>query len=156
MNVFTVSFFGHRKIIEFEKVSSIVEDIIEKIFNEHESIEFLVGRNGDFDSIVSSAIIRCKKKYNNKCSNYFVLVMPYETSSINENQESFLNYYDEIEICPYASAAHYKKSYEIRNKKMIERSDLIIFYVNEKSGGAYKTLKYALRLGKKVINIGIE
>ncbi len=117
MELFTVSFFGHRRIIDFDRVSSAVEDIIEKVLEENENVEFLVGRNGDFDSIVSSAIVRCKNKYGNKYNSYFVLVMPYETATIKDNQDSFLKYYDEIDICQLSSNVHYKKLIKFVMKK---------------------------------------
>ena len=33
-------------------------------------------------------------------------------------------------------------------------AELVIAYVNFKQGGAYKTLMYAKRKGKKIINLG--
>ena len=36
---------------------------------------------------------------------------------------------------------------------MIDMSDLIIFYVTNTHGGAYKALKYAEKSGKYIINI---
>ena len=36
---------------------------------------------------------------------------------------------------------------------MVDRADLLICYVEKESGGAYQTMQYALKTGKKVINI---
>ena len=36
---------------------------------------------------------------------------------------------------------------------MIENSDLIIAYVNNNYGGAYKSLRYAMRKNRKIINL---
>ena len=36
---------------------------------------------------------------------------------------------------------------------MIDRSDLVIFFVERKQGGAYKSLRYAKQTGVRTINI---
>lgn len=38
---------------------------------------------------------------------------------------------------------------------MINSSNLVVAYVNEK-GGAYKALQYAIKEGKETVNIAIE
>ena len=62
-------------------------------------------------------------------------------------------YYDEIEVCEAATKAHYKSAIQVRNKQMVDRSDLVIFYVENERGGAYQTLKYAEKQGIHIINI---
>lgn len=39
---------------------------------------------------------------------------------------------------------------------MVDRSDLVICYIQHKSGGAYKTIKYAEEQGKVIINLAEE
>ena len=62
LSVYTVCFFGHRVIDDFQVIEKKVEKIIDKILSEHEYVEFLIGREGDLDQIVSSAILRYKKE----------------------------------------------------------------------------------------------
>ena len=82
-----------------------------------------------------------------------VLVLPYETADFRDNEESFRAYYDEIEVCQSASQAHYKSAIQIRNRKMVDRSDLVVFCVERKSGGAYQTLRYAERQNAIWVNV---
>ena len=42
---------------------------------------------------------------------------------------------------------------QIRNREMVDRADLVICYIEHKEGGAYKTVQYALMMGKTVINL---
>lgn len=49
---------------------------------------------------------------------------------------------------------HYKAAFQIRNRSMVDRSGLVVFYVNRKSGGAYQTMAYAERTGVPLINLG--
>ena len=36
---------------------------------------------------------------------------------------------------------------------MVDRSDLVVCCIQHKSGGAYKTVQYALREGKAVVDV---
>lgn len=45
-SVYTVCFFGHRQIDDFRIVEQRIERLIDKLLNEHEYVEFLVGRDG--------------------------------------------------------------------------------------------------------------
>ena len=47
--IYTVSFFGHRYIDNITKVENLLEEQIRKLIDENEYVDFLVGRNGDFD-----------------------------------------------------------------------------------------------------------
>ena len=60
MDTYTVSFFGHRHIDNPLAIDAALDDLIGTLLRSKEYVEFLVGRNGDFDQLVSSAIRRCK------------------------------------------------------------------------------------------------
>lgn len=152
MEVFTVSFFGHRRIYNSCKIEERLETIIKELLSQKEYVEFLVGRNGDFDFIVSSAILRIRKEYYEHNSS-LVLILPYMIAEYRDNIKTFSEYYDEIEISLEASNAHYKSAIRIRNKEMVDRSDLVICYVENSRGGAYNALCYAQKKNKVVINL---
>lgn len=152
LDVYTVAFFGHRYIDNPLKVEELLETEIRKLINEKEYIEFLVGRNGDFDRCASSAILRVRKnvRANNSA---LVLMLPYATAEYLNNEEYFNGYYTDVEISYKASIAHPKAAIQIRNREMVTRADLIICYVEENSGGAYKTVQYAEKVSKTIINL---
>lgn len=152
MTCCTVSFFGHRKIEKYHEVEQALEKIIHNLLNEKEFVEFLVGRDGDFDQIVSSAIHRYKRTIRNDNSS-LVWVMPYLTAKFKDNEDSFQEYYDEIEVCDSASDHHFKAAFKKRNQQMVDRSDLVVFYIDHKNGGAYQTMQYAQKRAKAYINI---
>ena len=72
---------------------------------EKEYVEFLVGRNGDFDQIVSSAVKRQQRRVRDDNS-ALILVLPYPTAELRDNLENFEAYYDEIELCSAAAGSH--------------------------------------------------
>ena len=152
MSIFTVSFFGHRYVDNINKVEDQLETLLRKLLSEHEYCEFLVGRDGDFDQCVSSAIVRTKRTYrDDNCSH--VLVLPYMRNDFLDNEQSFGKYYDEVEVCEQSAGAHFKAAFQMRNRSMVDRSDLVVFDVEHESGGAYQTMKYAKAQEKEIINL---
>ena len=152
MEVFTVSFFGHRMIVNALETESRLEQLIRTLLREREYVEFLVGRDGEFDQIVSSAICRCKREYpSDNCAHIWVL--PYFTAEFRDNEESFRDYFDEIEVCEAAAVCHYKNAHQTRNRAMVDRSDLVVFCIQHEKGGAWQTMKYAKKQGKPYINL---
>ena len=151
-SVYTVCFFGHRQIDDFRLVEQKVKAFIDRLLNEHEYVEFLVGRDGEFDQLVTSAILRCRKRLDTaNCS--VVWVMPYLKSDYIKNRESYDSYYDSVELCELSANAHPKSAIQIRNRAMVDRSDLCVFYVTHKGGGAYQTLRYAEKADANIINL---
>ncbi len=152
MNIFTVSFFGHRKVSKPLEIEDKLEKIIGQLIKSKEYVEFLVGREGDFDIIVTSVVRRTIKKYNYGNSS-LILILPYEKAEYRNNKESFLDFYDEVEICRDSADAYFKAAIQIRNCYMVDRSDLVVCNIERKSGGAYKTVFYAEKIGKEVLNL---
>ena len=59
----------------------------------------------------------------------------------------------QIEICEESSVKHFKVAFQVRNRHMVDRSDLTVFYVETNEGGAYQTMQYAMQQGKDLINL---
>ena len=152
MEVFTVSFFGHRHLDNSIMVERALEKTVRFILQRPEYIEFLVGRDGEFDQLASSAVKRCRREIREDNS-ALIWVLPYETAELRDNEEAFLRYYDEIEICERSAGSHYKAAIQIRNRAMIDRSDFAVFCVERRQGGAYQTLRYAEKHGVRHINL---
>lgn len=152
LDIYTVSFFGHRYIDNVSAIEDKLEPIIENLIRTKEYVEFLVGRNGDFDRIAASVVRRVKKRldYGN-CA--LILILPYPTAEYKKNEEYFYQYYDEVEICDESLNSHYKAAIGIRNKSIVDRSNSIICYINNNNGGAYKAVRYAEKMLKNVLNI---
>ena len=155
MEVFTVSFFGHRRLIDSFAVERTFEKMVCEWLRQKTYIEFLVGRDGEFDQLVASTVRRCKRVIRNDNSS-LVWVMPYLTAEYRNNEESFRNYYDDIEVCERSGTIHYKAAFQVRNKSMVDRSDFIVFCVEHPSGGAYQTMLYARKQHKPLVNLAFN
>lgn len=132
-----------------------MEALVHALLLEKEYVEFLVGRDGDFDQIVSSAVKRQKRIVRDDNSS-LIWILPYPTAELHNNTENFEAYYDEIEICGSAASSHPKGAFQIRNRQMVKRSDLVVFYVDHTGGGAYQTMRYAQKEKKNILNLAGE
>ena len=146
MNIYRVSFIGHRELTNIIKIENKLEELIKNLIRIHEFVEFYVGRNGDFDISVASCVKRAQKALG-KANSALILVLPYAT----KDDEYYEKFYDEV-IIPVN--AHFKAAITKRNEWLIDNSDTLIAYVeNYRKGGAFTTLKYAEKQEKQIINL---
>lgn len=148
MNIFTVSLFGHRKIDDLRRLNDQLAPIIKELIQAKEYVAFLIGRNGEFDEYAASVIKHAQKNIG-KENNDITLVLPYRVADI----EYYEKYYDSIIIPESMYGAHPKSAITLKNRWMVEQSDLVIIYVESDKGGAYTAMKYAEKLNKRIINL---
>ena len=152
MDIYTVSFFGHREVERAAEIESKLNKLLHDLITQKEYVEFLIGRDGEFDLLAVSSIRRAVKQYGYGNTS-IILVLPYMKAEYRDNEQNYLSYYDEVEICSESSNAHYKSAIQLRNRSMVDRSDLVVCCIQHKSGGAYKTAQYAKKQGKQVRNL---
>ena len=152
LDMYTVSFFGHRYVERGAEIECRLDKLLHDLIRQKEYVEFLIGRDGDFDLLASAAIKQAVREcgYGNT---HFTLVLPYMKAEYRDNEQSYLDYYDEVEICAESASAHPKSAIQVRNRSMVDRSDLVVCCIQHKSGGAYKTIQYAKKQGKHIINL---
>ena len=107
---------------------------------------FYLGGYGDFDSLAAAAVRRQKTKYPNIEA---VLVLAYL------NREMDASRYDGTTYPPLETVP---PRYAIvrRNEWMVRESDVVISGVTHGWGGAAKTLDYAKRRGKVIVQFPIQ
>ena len=146
------SFFGHRSINItnplYDLTASEITKAVSLGFN-----TFYFGGYGDFDELCYKIVtkigyerpeLKIRKIYCVSQERYLRKIVRYFNSKD----------YDEVIYLPPSFDGWYKSIY-FRNCAMIDRSDLIIFYAeNKENSGAYKAYKYATRQkDKQVINL---
>ncbi len=115
-----------------------------------------MGHNGDFDTLASS-VIRREISSNDYGNASLILVLPYQTAEYLNNADSFKAYYNEVELCEKSADAHFRAAIQIRNRYMIDRSDLVVCYVERTVGGAYSSaLRYAEKNKIPYINLALS
>ena len=152
LDIFTVAFFGHREIDNPFKIEERLEEEIYRLLGEKEYVDFLVGRDGEFDQFASSAVLRVRKRYRDDNSS-LILVLPYPKADYLNNVDVLWGILFWIEISHAASVVHPKAAIQIRNREIVDRADLIICYIEHEKGGAWQSVQYALKQNKNVINL---
>ena len=148
MNIFTVSLFGHREIEDLRRLDEKLFPVIKELMQTETYVSFLIGRNGEFDEYAASVIKRAQKEVG-KENNDITLVLSYRVADI----EYYEKYYDSIIIPESVYDAHPKSAIVLKNRWMVEQSELVIVYVEREEGGAYAAMKYAKKLEKQIINL---
>lgn len=148
MEFFRVSFIGHRGIDDYREIETQLNKILPNLLFTKEFVEFQIGRNGDFDLFVASCIKRIQKQYD-MGNSAMTLVLPYPVADM----EYYENYYDSVIIPEEASISHPKSAITKRNQWLCDNADLLIAYVHRDKGGAATCLKYAEKVGIKIVRI---
>ena len=155
MEIYTVSFFGHREVERASEIESKLDQLLRDLITQKLYVELLVGRDGEFDLLAASAIRRAVNQYGYGNTS-IILVLPYMKAEYRDNEKEYLNYYDEVEVCAESAEAHPKSAIQVRNRGIVDRSDLVICCIQHKSGGAYWAVRYAEKQGKKIVNLADE
>ena len=102
MEIYRIAFIGHREIYGHYLLEDQIEQIARDKLYEKEYVEFYVGRNGDFDISLASAIKRAQNAvgHHNSC---LILLQPYPM----KEDEYYEKFYDEVQY-PVDSKTHPK------------------------------------------------
>lgn len=141
----TCCFFGHK-----DTPSSIydkLEEVIERIIAENGVTEFLVGNQGQFDSMVLKALRRMKEKYPHISYNVVLAYMPAEKEEWNPYE------FGETMLPEGIESVHPRYAISWRNKWMVSEADVVIAYIAHSWGGAARYMEMAAKKGKQIINI---
>ena len=140
----TVTFCGHSELCAEDS-----EYLKKRVLQETEELikqgatQFLLGGYGAFDSLCAVCLKELKNTYPHIES---TLVIPYLDRKYD------LNLYDNS-IYPPIENVPKRFAISKRNEYMIESADVIISFTKHTWGGAYKTLCYAKRKMKRILNI---
>ena len=147
----TISFTGHANISQKNKVKDAVKEQMCRIIATSEDVTCYLGGYGDFDEICACCCRELKGKY--PFIN-LVYVTPYldlyTQAKMQEIKKQGL--YDAT-LYPPIEKAPIKFAILKRNEWMMTNADIVIAYVKRNSGGAYKSLQFAKRKIRKIINV---
>ena len=142
LDIYTVSLFGHREISYDPELETKLEQTFVRLLQTHSYVSFLVGREGEFDLFAAGIIHRIRENWGDHNSE-LVWVMPYLKQEYVNNADAYDNFYSHVEVCEESDSAHFKAAIGIRNRHMIDRSDLVIAYLRHHTGGVAKAVGYA-------------
>ena len=135
-----VTFCGHREVQEPEKVRKWLYKTVEGLIREGADC-FYLGGYGQFDTMAAGVVHELKQKYPHIRS---VFVLPYLDREYDASE------YDESLYPPLENVPR-RYAISKRNEFMVDNADVVVAYVIYGFGGASKTLQYAERNNKRII-----
>ncbi len=140
-----ITFCGHRDVQKPQMVKAWLNEVVEGLILEGASC-FYLGGCGQFDALAAAVVQEQKKQYPQICS---VLVLPYLDRPLDAAG------YDE-RIYPPLENVPRRFAIVRRNEYMVDMADAVIAFVVHRFGGAYRTLCYAKRKHKRVIQYTVD
>ena len=141
---------GHSSYSFSEEQIKLISNTFELLLKTGENCSFYLGRYGDFDLTCHACLTSLKNKYSNLT---LVFVTPYIDCNYTKLKTA-KDYYDQV-IYPPLETVPKKLCIIRRNEWMVDQADLVISFVKYR-GGAEKTLNYAIRKKKKIIDLTKE
>lgn len=148
-------FTGHRdiSIYDYEKVVAAVERALVRLIEDEGVTVFRAGGARGFDCIAASCVLHLKARYPHVKLH---LILPCK------DQEKYFARHEKL-IYKYvlegADTVHYiQERYSngvmaIRNRALVDGSDVCLAYLSRLSGGTYQTVNMARKSGLRVLNV---
>lgn len=154
MNIFNAcSIFGHKRILVTAQLEKDLYQLFEWLILEKDINIFYFGGFSDFDDLCYKVVTELKTKYP-----FIKRVYVFEDYKfINRPQKRPQWFHaEDYEALEYFETVYtgFTKRIYFRNCEIIDRSDVVVFYVNHtENSGAYKAIQYATRKKKLIFNV---
>ena len=143
-----ITFCGHSNCLFNDDVKEQLKNILIGEIIKKPTCKFYLGGYGDFDSLCLRTLRELKKEFQDI---ELIFITPYFDK--NYSKLEFAKYHYDDVIFPPLESVPRKFAIIKRNEWMVEEADLVIAYVMYSWGGAVKTLEYAKRKKKTIINL---
>ena len=143
-----ITFCGHSDFLFSDDVKQQLKNILVSEIIKNPTCKFYLGGYGDFDSVCLRTLRELKKEFQDI---ELIFITPYIDKTYSKLE--FAKYHYDDVIFPPLESVPRKFAILKRNEWMVEEADLVIAYVKYSWGGAAKTLEYATRRKKLIINI---
>ena len=159
-------FIGHRKVKDTEKLKEKLFNTIETLINRGTDT-FLFGSKSEFNDICYNIVTSLKQTHTSVCRIYIRAEYP----EINDDYKLYLLEKYEDTYFPERAKNAGKAVYIERNLEMIDRTDICVFYYDEKyipfqkqnvrypvtehppASGTKTAYEYAMKTRKEIINL---
>ena len=147
----TCSCFGHSDVDITDDLIARTRIEIDKAIEDSVRI-FLFGGRSDFDDLCYDLVTE-KKNANPQLNIKRVFCFALDKQLRKPPRWYVPKEYEALE-CPTKDFDYWYTAIYYRNLAMIDQSDLILFWVEEReNSGAYKTYRYAVKKHKRIVNL---
>ena len=147
----TITFCGHSNCLFSDEEKEKLKQLLIKEIRKNPTCSFYLGGYGDFDSLCLRTLRELKKDFPDI---ELLFITPYLDKNYSK-LELAKYYYDDVIFPPIENVPR-KFAILKRNEWMVDSANLVIACVKYSWGGAAKTLEYAKRKKKQIINLAIE
>lgn len=145
----TCTFTGHRQLndLDYALMDRVILNLVKNGCN-----RFFCGMAKGFDLAAAESLIEIKRVYPAE----IVACIPCERQSDGYTAADRARYDRILKNCSeiiVLSDNYYNGCMQVRDRFMVDNSDVVLCYLRKKSGGTYYTVNYASKLGKKIIEI---
>lgn len=145
----TCTFTGHRQLndLDYALMDRVILNLVKNGCN-----RFFCGMAKGFDLAAAESLIEIKRDYPAE----IVACIPCERQSDGYTAADRARYDRILKNCSeiiVLSDNYYNGCMQVRDRFMVDNSDVVLCYLRKKSGGTYYTVNYASKLGKKIIEI---
>ena len=143
-----ITFCGHSNCLFSDEEKEKLKQLLIKEIRKNPTFKFYLGGYGDFD-------ILCLRTLRELKTDFREIELLFITPYIDKNYSKleFAKYHYDDVIFPPLESVPRKFAILKRNEWMVEEADLVIAYIKYSWGGAAKTLEYAKRKKKHIVNI---
>jgi len=148
----TVCFTGHRVI------TMPLQKMQEELFIQIQSAicmgytHFICGGAIGFDILAAERVIYTRDKYNPEIT--LEIAVPCKDQDLKWSQEQKTRYKSILEkanqVTMVSNQGYTPQCMRLRNEYMIDNSDIVIAYFNDKPSGTKNTIRYAQQKGKEI------
>ena len=143
-----ITFCGHSNCLFNDDIKEQLKTILRNEIIKNPTCNFYLGGYGDFDELCLRTLKDLKADFTEI---ELIFITPYLEKNYSK-LELAKYYYDDVIFPPIESAPR-KFAISKRNEWMINEANLVIAYVTYSWGGAARTLEYAKRKKKRIINL---
>ena len=143
-----ITFCGHSNCLFSDEEKEKLKQLLIKEIRKNPTCRFYLGGYGAFDSLCLRTLRELKTDFPNI---ELLFITPYLDKNYSKLQLAKY-YYDDVIFPPIENVPR-KFAILKRNEWMVDSADLVIAYVKYSWGGAAKTLEYAKRKKKPIINL---
>ncbi len=146
-------FTGHRVIpkSEYAEVREKLAESLNKLIDEGVT-HFIAGGALGFDSLAAEVVLEIREKRNITLE----IAVPCLGQEKKWNKKQIANYEDilkKADKVTVLSEKYVTGCMQVRNKYMVDSSDVVVTYYRGKTGGTQQTYFYAELLLKRIINV---
>ena len=143
-----ITFCGHSNCLFNDDIKEQLKTILRNEIIKNPTCKFYLSGYGDFDGLCLHTL---KDLKNDFPEIELIFITPYLDK--NYSKLEFAKYHYDDVIFPPLESVPRKFAILKRNEWMVNEADLVIAYVMYSWGGAAKTLEYAKRKKKTIINL---